>query len=464
MRQRAVYRKGDQLPQEVTIGGKTYVLTKPQRRSIPKPARPQRRPKVESIQLNPEEIKKHTDQEVKLVSKVPVVDQWADITAAERGNKPLPVFSDYIKAHYPEGKWFQSGYYYKLTPSHGSYGMLMRWDVSVMGADGKASYLTSPEVHSGGAYQTEEYVEIKSLFRLIQFKEDTPAKRDEFLRRYAEFEAKNHKEGYAKYGRFSDSKAVKVKDGYGISDYRTPEEQFTNDVEEGKIKDERGLKLSLHQVEGKPPAGGYLNAMSSGGEGTDKMREEQRKQGYYAGLVVKVTGDDDPELSDSHNTYAVITGIIDPWHYQAMQAGSGDKLILRDEDVKGWIGDIKTDFIGIGAERHKKEIVPIIEKAMRGKIPVVDNTSDAGKDPADFDFHGVARRYASDSDEFEKELKGGHEQVARIRARKDDYDSPADYATAIRDAENWVKAFDDVKQEIAKLGRDEVARRGWEKK
>ncbi|MEM2004130.1 MAG: hypothetical protein QXW60_07990 [Nitrososphaerota archaeon] len=46
------------------------------------------------------------------------------------------------------------------------------------------------------------------------------------------------------------------------------------------------------------------------------------------------------------------------------------RLVIRDCDVKCIVGDMLNDYVGIGAERHKREIVPLIERALAGKVPI----------------------------------------------------------------------------------------------
>jgi len=150
--------------------------------------------------------------------------------------------------------------------------------------------------------------------------------------------------------------------------------RFLRDVQEGKVKDERGLKLSVAEVKGQPPESGYLQTVM-GTLGFSKKGPPKPEEYYRPGLVVKITGDYDPALREEHNTWAVITEVIDPWHYKVIQEETGKELIIRDTDVKAWVGDYEHDYIGIGEERHEKEVKPLIEKALKGKIPVANNCS-----------------------------------------------------------------------------------------
>jgi hypothetical protein len=113
------------------------------------------------------------------------------------------------------------------------------------------------------------------------------------------------------------------------------------------------MRLSLRQTQGKPPEGGFLQKVLGGTEDYYKAAEEGRL-GYRRGIVVKICGDYDPHLKKHHNTWAVITKILDPWHYEVVQEYSGEKLVVRDTDIKAIVGDIIHDYIGIGDERHRR--------------------------------------------------------------------------------------------------------------
>lgn len=187
---------------------------------------------------------------------------------------------------------------------------------------------------------------------------------------YAEHRAEELNKNYAQYGRFISSKAEKGKFGWRTSNLKTRQQLFLDDIEAGKIK-VNSLKMSMHQAKALPPDSGYLRGVSkligfAGKEGKDVTAKDY----YHRGLVVKITSDYDPDLSDDHNTWAVITKMKSPYHYEVQQEGSLKKKVIRDTDVKGWIGDLVTDYRGLGKERHKKEVIPIIKKALRGKIPV----------------------------------------------------------------------------------------------
>jgi len=42
----------------------------------------------------------------------------------------------------------------------------------------------------------------------------------------------------------------------------------------------------------------------------------------------------------------------------------GTPILFQDEDVKWPIGTVREDLVGIGAERHRTEVVPLIRDAL----------------------------------------------------------------------------------------------------
>ncbi|MEM0461884.1 MAG: hypothetical protein QXS96_07035 [Candidatus Caldarchaeum sp.] len=159
------------------------------------------------------------------------------------------------------------------------------------------------------------------------------------------------------------------------SDKEKPIEAFLEDVLAGKVKTKDGLKLSPSQLTGKLPEGGFLQEILGGPEAYTVAKERGRL-GYRVGTVIKINGCFDPELSQHHNRWGVIAKIIDAYHYEVvLESDIYEKLVIRDVDVKAIIGDILHDYRGIGAERHRKEVVPLIEKALAGKIPYVHSTA-----------------------------------------------------------------------------------------
>jgi hypothetical protein len=156
---------------------------------------------------------------------------------------------------------------------------------------------------------------------------------------------------------------VRVK-GSSIYVFKTSEQILHGKLIRGEIKTENGLKMSEHQFYGLPPK--YFDYYTKEEPPYKKGIEDEIAKDYHAGLVLKISGDYDPELFDDHNTWGVITKLIDRYHYEVRQEASsnppelGKTLLIRDTDVKWWIGDKKYDYVGIGAERHKKEVLPLV--------------------------------------------------------------------------------------------------------
>ncbi|MCP6727104.1 MAG: hypothetical protein KJI69_03710 [Patescibacteria group bacterium] len=284
------------------------------------------------------------------------------------GIKVTAEWEDFIRENYPKGKWSKPTGYFRIRKNDdGMPTIILRprqLERITIGDKSKTRF------HPQMIEQREEVPkEVKDAWNLMQTFDPKSEKSriEDFLKKWTQMEADDSKRSYLKYGRFSDNKVVKVKDGYAVSDLLSPLNQFIQDVEEGKITDKNGLKLSTAQVQGLRPEGGFLNAVLGKTFGVEQ-RDDAKASGYYAGLVVKIASED-PELSDFHNTWGVIKQVIDDYHYEVIpEDGSAkDGFIIRDEDVKGLVGDKDTDLIGIGEERHKEEVIPIIEKAMKGE-------------------------------------------------------------------------------------------------
>ena len=196
----------------------------------------------------------------------------------------------------------------------------------------------------------------------------TDAQLEERAKCYAYNQAKNTTDSYAQYGKFTLQVAEpskRFKRCYIVTEIRTPQQQFIRDVDKAQILHWRtGLKLSNMEAKGQPPESGFLGAMS-GRPGAIPDKSES----YHRGLVVKISGDDDPELGmsgkDLHNTWAVVTEVLDPWHFNVVPEGQDYEVTIRDTDVKAWIGDQYRDILGLGEERWKDEVLPLIEKTLR---------------------------------------------------------------------------------------------------
>lgn len=155
------------------------------------------------------------------------------------------------------------------------------------------------------------------------------------------------------------------------SGHEKPVEAFMEDVLSGRIRDENGLKLSPSQVEGRPPLGGFLQEVVGGSPDYERAKGDGTL-GYRVGTVVKVCGNYDPELSQHHNRWGVITRIIDAYHYEVvLESDIYEKIVARDVDVKAIIADALHDYRGLGQERFRREVIPLIEKALADKIPYI---------------------------------------------------------------------------------------------
>ena len=250
---------------------------------------------------------------------------------------------------------------------------------------------------------------------------------------------------------------------------------FLEAVERGKVRDESGLKLSPTQVAGEPPAGGFLQEVAKylvGERGYEGYEWAKRRGvlGYGRGVVVKICGDHDRELSKYHNTWAVITKVIDAYHYRVVLEGFPIKrLIIRDFDVKGIVGDVLNDYIGIGKERHGREVVPLIERALAGKVPVVPHPIRWPRPP-------IAQATASiwiDYGSFNKTnvIRAINKQVRRIKVieryrERGLFYCDADYRYVKGEAVLWLKLFWKLLQIIEGLERGEDAYRIplWDKR
>lgn len=183
---------------------------------------------------------------------------------------------------------------------------------------------------------------------------------------YAEAEAKSATNNYSQYGRFTLQVAEpskRFKRCYTVTEIRTPQQEFLREVDAAKIIHWRtGLKMSSLEAQGQPPSSGWLGGIQG--------VVPEATEAVHRGMVVKISGDDDPELGmrgkDLHNCWAVVVDVLDPWHYVVdSECDEGNLVTIRDTDVKGWIGDQYNDILGLGEERWKSEVLPLIEKVLR---------------------------------------------------------------------------------------------------
>ena len=232
-------------------------------------------------------------------------------------------------------------------------------------------------------------------------------------------------------------------EGYVLYHFKTPVEAFEEDVLKGKVFDPRtGLKLSLRQAQGRPPEGGFLQDFIGGSEDYYKALE-QGKLGYRVGTVVKIYGYYDPELMKRHNTWAVIVRIIDPWHYEVVQEHTGKKLIIRDTDVKAIIADAFHDYADIGEERHKREVIPLIRKALEGKIPIPEGQYPKWPRPPVYQAFVVALSKFGKRDpkrSVEKALKEAEKKLKWVERNWRRFD-PKDYRRERGYALLWIRLY-----------------------
>jgi len=256
--------------------------------------------------------------------------------------KLLPEYEKYVEENYPPLSWDpEERIYFKVTRERSR---ILGEIPAIVAYYSKSNdrFLAEPGVIDGTTFLTRNEKQIgDAIKKLIERNFGTELKYPIRVRR-------EHRNGEEVY----------------FYDELVPAQMlFMRHVEQGLIKDKKGRILSPTEVQGLPPEGGFLNRMDQMLLGTSKDWRENIP--YYPGLVVKICGDYRQDLREDHNTWAVITKILDPYRYEVMQEGSGKKLILRDTDVKGIIGDYEHDFIGIGKERHEQEVKPLIEKALR---------------------------------------------------------------------------------------------------
>ena len=248
--------------------------------------------------------------------------------------------------------------------------------------------------------------------------------------------------------------------GYALYHFETPVEAFKEDVLQGKVFDPRtGLKLSLRQAQGRPPEGGFLQDVLGGSEDYYKALKEGRL-GYRVGTVVKICGNYDPDLSKHHNTWAVIVRIIDPWHYEVVQEHTGKKLIIRDTDVKAIVGDAFHDYVGIGPERHRREVIPLIRKALEGKIPIPKGQYLGWPRPPVYQAFAAALAEHGTRDfrrSVEKALRRAEKKLEWVERNKGRFD-PEDYMRERGYALLWIRLYRLVLAKIEALERGEGVR------
>ncbi|MCJ7768014.1 hypothetical protein MUP79_06455 [Candidatus Bathyarchaeota archaeon] len=184
----------------------------------------------------------------------------------------------------------------------------------------------------------------------------------------------NHKTSGLDYGWFDDliwnpnAKFDKTTGYVKFKKVTKPFTQFMRDVVEGKVMLKNGLVLSENQARKEAAKySDYYNKKHrcSNPDFPNKKYCSFPDAKYKRGLAIKVSGDyDEKRLGKRHNEWAVVTKVIDPYHFEVKFEGAG-KATIRDTDVKWWVGDGKNDYDGLGMVRQKSEVLPLIKKAMR---------------------------------------------------------------------------------------------------
>lgn len=147
---------------------------------------------------------------------------------------------------------------------------------------------------------------------------------------------------------------------------KTPEQILHRKILRGEILTESGLKMSENQFYKLPPK--YFDYYTKDDLPYRKGIKDEIAKDYHVGLVLKISGDYDPSLREDHNTWAIVTKILDRYHFEVRQETNsnppelGELKVIRDTDVKWWIGDEKYDYVGIGEERHRREVLPLIKE------------------------------------------------------------------------------------------------------
>ena len=246
-------------------------------------------------------------------------------------------------------------------------------------------------------------------------------------------------------------------EAYVLYHFKTPVEAFEEDILKGRVFDPRtGLKLSLRQAQGRPPDGGFLQDVIGGSEDYYKALE-QGKLGYRVGTVVKIYGYYDPELMKHHNTWAVIVRIIDPWHYEVVQEHTGKKLIIRDTDVKAIIADAFHDYAGIGEERHRREAIPLIKKALEGKIPIPELRYPSWPRPPIYQAFALALFKYGKRDprrSVEKALREAERKLKWVERNRRRFD-PEDYRRERGYALLWIRLYQLVLKRLDEIATGE---------
>lgn len=125
------------------------------------------------------------------------------------------------------------------------------------------------------------------------------------------------------------------------------------------------LKVSERQTQGLPPLyDGYYDQdhkHSTTGRVYRRAIKDPLAHACHVGLIVKISGDEDPELESYNGCWGIVSHVIDPYHFEVSIVGDDERIIIRDTDVAFWVADEQHLYSDLGQERHKKEIVPLIQ-------------------------------------------------------------------------------------------------------
>lgn len=142
--------------------------------------------------------------------------------------------------------------------------------------------------------------------------------------KWAKYRAKKLQENYCGTEKTNLGAEAKAEENT-VYIHRDVEQRIYHSILKGEIRDSAGLRISENQFYDEDP----------------KYSERHGK--YHPGLVVKISGDYNPELSAHHNQSAKISDVIDTYHYE-VKTECGNRLRIRDTDVKSWIGTELEDF------------------------------------------------------------------------------------------------------------------------
>jgi len=134
--------------------------------------------------------------------------------------------------------------------------------------------------------------------------------------------------------------------------------------------------------------------------------------------------------------------------------------VIRDTDVKAIIGDALHDYVGIGEERHGKEVIPIIRKALEGRMPIPEGSHPTWPRPPIYQALVVARvNYGGRSlkRSVERALRDAEKHLRWVERNRARYE-PEDYRRERGKALLWVRLYTLLLRRFEALERGEGAR------